>query len=169
MLSRHHGRVEAVGSVGDEGAECDALDLKAHPIPASIAALSQLLASHREGRHHRASLFVEGEGEGLGAFFGGARGEDRQGNQQDNAQSLHLILLVVEGELPSLILHQAICLHPGELSGHGAAFDAEVVGELLAVKWNGEGSTLLSLGFAVEVGEQLVPRRTLGKMIDLLQ
>lgn len=58
-------------------------------------------------------------------------------------------------------------LQQGEFPGKGASVHAEIVGQLLAVEGKVERSAALADGFVGKIGEQLVPKRTAGHVLDL--
>lgn len=64
-------------------------------------------------------------------------------------------------------LQDSFLLQQGEFPGKGASVHAEIVGKLLAVEWKVEGSAALPDGFVGKIGEQLVPERTAGHVLDL--
>ncbi len=63
-------------------------------------------------------------------------------------------------------LDELLISEPTKLTGHRAAVDGEVVGELLAVEGNVEGGVPLVPRLTREIGEQLLARGTLGQMFQ---
>ena len=68
-----------------------------------------------------------------------------------------------------LRLDQALRLHPRELGGHRAALDREKIGQLLPVERDREFRPACALRLFGQIGQQLLPRRALGDVIELLR